>query len=54
MRASPPADGFLIDGLPFPCHRELIHANGGEAAFEGLHLRGFARIARGIRVPTAA
>jgi hypothetical protein len=36
MIASSPADDFPIDGAPFPFLCELIDANGGEAAFQGL------------------
>ncbi len=32
----PPDDDFPMDGLPVSFFRELIDANGGEAAFEGL------------------
>ncbi len=33
---SPAFDDFSIDGLLFPSLRQIIDANGGEAAFEGL------------------
>jgi hypothetical protein len=46
--SSPDTDAFPIDGAPFPFLREFIHANGGEAAFQGLTT---SQVKRSIIVP---
>ena len=46
--ASTPSNYFPLDGLPLSFYRELIDANGGEAAFESLTT---SNVKRSIIVP---